>query len=209
MSIIGRLACNQGRADEVLNQELAKELAETENKKEIKEIAVNLWNKDKKIKSDCIKVLYEIGYIKPELISYYVSDFIKLLKNKNNRLVWGAMIALSTIAELKAENIYENLDYIYSVLDSGSVITIDNGIKVLAKAASKNKDYNEKIFPYLINHLKTCRPKEIPQHSESILPAVNNNNKDEFITTIKERESTMTLSQQKRISKLLKSLGDD
>jgi hypothetical protein len=119
------------------------------------------------------------------------------------------MIALSTIAELKAENIYENLDYIYSVLDSGSVITIDNGIKVLAKAASKNKDYNEKIFPYLINHLKTCRPKEIPQHSESILPAVNNNNKDEFITTIKERESTMTLSQQKRISKLLKSLGDD
>jgi hypothetical protein len=89
MSIIGRLACNQGRADEVLNQELAKELAETENKKEIKEIAVNRWNKDKKIKSDCIKVLYEIGYIKPELISYYVSDFIKLLKNKNNRLVWG------------------------------------------------------------------------------------------------------------------------
>ena len=39
----------------------------------------NLGNKDKSIQSDCIKVLYEIGYIKPILISNYVNEFTKLL----------------------------------------------------------------------------------------------------------------------------------
>ena len=89
MSVLNKLACSQGRRDEAPNQELARELAETENRAGIKEIAENLWNKDKKIQNDCVKVLYEVGYKKPELISDYVGDFLKLLKSANNRLVWG------------------------------------------------------------------------------------------------------------------------
>ena len=58
--------------------------------------------KTAKIASDCIKTLYEVGYLKPELIAPYVGDFLKLIKSRENRLVWGGMLALSTIAALKS-----------------------------------------------------------------------------------------------------------
>jgi hypothetical protein len=53
----------------------------------IREIAENLCNKNKNVQSDCLKVLYEIGYINPELIAGYTGDFLKLLKSKNNRMI--------------------------------------------------------------------------------------------------------------------------
>lgn len=208
MSVLQRIAFLQNRNDEVPNQELAKELAETGNVEGIKEIAENLWNKNKNIQNDCIKVLYEIGYIKPELISGYVYDFLKLLKVRNNRLVWGGMIALSVIAEIKAEEIYENLDAIYLVMQEGSVITVDNGVKVLSKLAIVKEEYNRSIFPYLINHLRDCRSKEIPQHSESILIAVNSKNKNEFLSVLQQRENSLTPSQYTRIKRLYKRLDN-
>ncbi|MGE5628933.1 MAG: hypothetical protein ACM3X7_12645 [Solirubrobacterales bacterium] len=209
MSIINRLASNQGRNNNVLNQELAKDLADTNNKEGIAEVAAGLWYKDKTIQSDCIKVMYEVGYIKPELISEYVLEFLNLLKSKNNRMVWGGMIALSNISELKYEEIYKNIDIVYSCLNSGSVITIDNALKVLAIISSKNPEYNKEIFPHLIEHLKNCRPKEIPQHAESILTAVNDFNKKVFIQALKERENLLTPAQLKRVRKIYRILGDD
>jgi len=47
MSIINRLANSLGRRDEVPNQELARDLAAKKDKKGIREIAENLWNKDR------------------------------------------------------------------------------------------------------------------------------------------------------------------
>ena len=69
MSVIDQLASSLGRRDEVPNQELARRLAETEDRQGIAEIAKNLWSKDKAIQADCLKVLYEIGYLKPELVA--------------------------------------------------------------------------------------------------------------------------------------------
>lgn len=47
MSVLQKLACMQNRRDEEPNRELAGELAEKKNTAGIKEIAENLWNKDK------------------------------------------------------------------------------------------------------------------------------------------------------------------
>ena len=47
MSIINRLANSLCRRDEVPNQELARDLAAKKDKKGIREIAENLWNKDR------------------------------------------------------------------------------------------------------------------------------------------------------------------
>lgn len=73
MSVLDRIAYLQGRRDEVPNQELAGDLVKTNDVAGIKEIAGNLFNSDDNIRNDCIKVLYEVGYIKPELISPYVA----------------------------------------------------------------------------------------------------------------------------------------
>lgn len=195
MSVLERIACSQNRNDEVPNQELAGELAETKNMADIKEVAENLHNKNKNIQNDCIKVLYEIGYINPMLIADFVLDLLSLLKNKNNRLIWGAMIALSLIADIKAEEVYNMKDDIYSTIREGSVITVDNGIRVLSKMASVDEKYSREVFPYLIHHIKTYMTRQIHQHAESMLIAVNSANKNEFINALKYREDQMSSSQ--------------
>ncbi len=206
MSALEKLAYAQGRRDEVPNQDLAKELAAKGDRKGVREIGENLWNKDKNIQADCIKVLYEVGYIKPQLIGDYVEDFVKLLASKNNRLVWGGMTALSTIAAIRPKDIYANLSAITSAIESGSVITIDNGIRVLARAASTKEEYNKKIFPYLIKHLSRCRPKEVGQHAESILVAVNAKNKKQYLDVLNKRASALTPAQAARVKKLYRTL---
>jgi len=121
MSAVHRIAFFQNRRDEILNQELAKELAAHKDKAGIREIAEHLWDKDKNIQADCIKVLYETGYLEPALIADYAEDFVKLLKSKNNRLVWGGMIALGTIGDLKADVIFAHLAEIQKVFGQGVI----------------------------------------------------------------------------------------
>ena len=202
--MLNRIAYFQNRRDEVPNQELAKDLATRKDKAGIREIAENLWNKDKNIQADCIKVLYEIGYIDPALIADYVEDYIKLLKSRNNRLVWGGMIALGVIGDLKADVIFAHLAEIQKAMDEGSVITMDNGIATLARAASRNDQYNKAIFPYLLDHLKTCRPKEVPQHSEKTLPAVNAANKTAFVKALEKRMEELSGAGLTRVKKVIK-----
>lgn len=202
MSVLAKIACLQGRKDELPNQELARILVETNNVDGIREIVANLDNADTNIQSDCIKVLYEAGYIKPDMIADYVVDFIKLLGNRNNRLVWGAMLSLSTIATIKADEIYKHLETILRISKEGSVIAVDNAIKVLAAVAAKNDEYNEAIFPFLIENLSKCRPKEVGQHAESTLQAVNLKNQDDFFKVLRLRENSLTKTQRTRINKL-------
>jgi len=203
MTTLNKMAHFQNRRDEVPNQELARELAEAK-KKGIREIADNLWSEDKNVQSDCLKVLYEIGYLNPKLIADYADDFLKLLRSKNNRLMWGGMIALSTIAELKAKEICQRREEIERAMEKGSVITVDNGIKILGIVASTDDQRRKALFPYLLQHLATCRPKDVPQHAEKVIVAVNAANKKAFIQTLEKRMSDMTGSRAARVKRAIK-----
>jgi len=204
MSVLNRIAHFQNRRDEVPNQALARDLAARKDKAGIREVAEHLWDKDIDVANDCIKVLYEAGYIDPNLVAPYTGEFIKLLKSKHNRLVWGGMLALGVVAELCPDEIFEHLDEVKKAMETGSVITRDNGVKVLADMASSKPDYNKTIFPYLLNHLATCRPKDVPQHSEKILPAVNKTNKAGFIKVLEKRVEDLSGSGLARVKKVIK-----
>lgn len=204
MSVIDKLAHSLGRRDEVPNQELAHDLATQKDKNGIREVAENLWNKDKNIQVDCIKVLYEVGYIEPKLIVDYSEDFVKCLRNKNNRLAWGGMTALSEVAKANPDVVFKHLDAIRKAKETGSVITVDNAISTLAYTAAGNKQYNEVIFPYLLKHLSGCRPREVPQHSEKTMPAVNASNKADFIKILEKRTEDLSGGGLTRVKKVIK-----
>jgi hypothetical protein len=204
MSCLSQLACSLGRRDEVPNQELARQLAAVHDIKGIREISEALWHKDRAVQSDCIKVLYEIGYLDPALVAPFALDFLKLLKSRNNRLVWGGMIALSTVAALAADSLYPHWKEIRHAMDTGSVITKDAGVLVLAGIASANTAYSQEIFPYLLEHLRTCRPKDVPQHSEKTLPAVTAENKAAFIAVLEKRLEDLQGAQFKRVQKVIR-----
>lgn len=204
MSVLKRLAHALDRRDDVPNQELARELAGVKDTHGIREIAENLWNKDRRIRNDCIKVLYEIGYLDPSLIASYAGDFVKLLRSRDNRMVWGAMIALGTVAGMAAGELYPQVDEIKTAMEDGSVITKDAGVITLAGIASHDPAYNRDIFPYLLEHLRTCRSKDVPQHSEKAVLAVNAGNKQAFIAVLKQRLEDLQGAQVKRVEKVIR-----
>jgi len=204
MSVLSRLASSVGRRDEIPNQELARALADKKDKAGIREIAENLWNKDKRIQADCIKVLYEVGSIEPKLIADYAEDFVKLLRSKNNRLVWGGMTALAEVAKTNPNVVFQYWHEIKKAKETGSVITVDNSISTLAYTAAATREYNEAIFPYLLNHLAGCRPKEVPQHAEKTLPAVNSSNKTDFVKVLEKRMEDLSGSGLARVKKVIK-----
>ncbi len=203
MTALERIAHFQNRRDDTPNQELARELASRRDQDGICEIAENLWNKNRTIQSDCIKVLYEIGYLDPGLVAEYAEDFVKLLHSRNNRLVWGGMIALSTVAELRAPVVMAHLDEIERVIQTGTVITVDHGIQALARAASRNEKYAREILPILVEHLRSCRAKDVPQHAERALPAINAANKSRFIVALKARLPDLSGPSLTRLSKVI------
>jgi hypothetical protein len=206
MSAIDQIAYALNRRDEVPNQELAGKLARTKDQAGIREIAANLWNKNKSIRSDCLKVLYEIGYIEPDLIADYAGDFLKLLHDKDNRMVWGAMIGLATVADRRAKEIWPHVDEVMAVVEQGSVITVVWGVKTLAGVAAADKKYRQKIFPFLLKQLETCIPRDVPTHAESILPAVDKNNQKELLSVLETRRAELTPAQLTRLKKVMKKL---
>ncbi len=185
MSIIEKLASSLNRRDELPNQELAKEIVLSKNKKAIKELVENLSNK-KAIQNDCIKVLYEIGEQEPKLIADYIKEFVEQLNSKNNRLQWGAMIALSTITNELPKEIYTILPTILEVADKGSVITKDHAINILIKLCAI-KDYSDGAFALLIEQLLKSPTNQLPMYTERATPIVNEKNKALFVKTLTTR----------------------
>lgn len=206
MSAIDQIAYNQGRRDEVPNQELARKLVETGDNAGIVEIAAYLWDKNANIRSDCLKVLYETGYLRPEMIAGYADDFLRLLRSKNNRLVWGGMIALSTIAGIKADELYPHVAEIKKTMQAGSVITVDAGVKTLAGIACNSPERGQEILPYLLDLLGTCRPKDVARHAESILPAVDEPHRSAFLGVLNQRMGDLSAAQVQRVRKVIRQV---
>jgi len=204
--MLEKLACKLGRNDEVPNIELAELLCQNEDAHGIKEIVDGLKDKDKAVANDCIKVLYEIGARKPALIAGYADNFLALLNSRNNRLVWGGMTALATIAELSADAIYDKIELVLSVFKNGSVIAVDNSVTVLAGLCKADKKYENHLFPILLEHLRTCRTKEVPQHAERAAVCVNKDNAEAFLEVLAARKEHMDGSRLARIIKLEKRL---
>lgn len=207
MTVLEQLASAQNIKGEQPNIDLAETLVASKNQSDIAAVVAGLTAKQK-VANDCIKVLYEIGARAPELIAPYDQQFLDGLKSKNNRLVWGSMTALSEIVELQAAHIYAQVDVVLAAFESGSVITIDNGVTVLAKLSAANDSYQARLFPFLLQHLTTCRAKEVPQHAERTMIAVNANNSAEFVKVLQKRLPELSSAQQKRVNKILKNYLD-
>jgi hypothetical protein len=206
VSVLQQIAYYQNRRDEAPNQALARALAETQDRAGVAEIAQNLWNANPAIQSDCVKVLYELGAIEPELIAGYAEDFLKLLGHKNNRLVWGGMTALAAIAPLRAAELFEHWPTLRQATEAGSVITADNGIKALAAIATSGDAPRQAIFPYLLQHLAACRPKDVPQRAEKIAVAVNASNRQQFSAALEQRMDDLSPTQAGRVKRVIKQV---
>ncbi len=208
MSVLDKLATALKRRDEVPNQELAQSIAATGDQQAVAELVQNLFNRDKNIQSDCIKVLYEIGERQPALIAGHYREFGKLLDSKNNRLVWGAMTALDAIAALEPKGVHGLLVKILTAADnSGSVIARDHAVGILTKLGAL-KQYAGECLPLLLEQLMKCPNNQFPMYVEMSLAVINSQNRQQFQQVINHRLNELEKeSQRKRVLKVLKKLA--
>jgi len=207
MTVLDKLATSLNRNDEIPNQELAKQIAQENDKKAIKELISNLNNLNKNIQSDSIKILYEIDERKPSLIAKYANEFIALLNKNNNRLIWGAMTALDTLTIENPTNVYLGLTKIIESANKGSVFTKDHAFNILIKLCSV-KQYSDEAFALLIEQLKSSPTNQLPMYSENTTKIINNkSNADAFIKVLSSRlDQVEKESKRKRIEKVRKYL---
>ena len=208
MAIIGKLASSLGRRDEVPNQELAHQIIRSRSAKtDVKELVDNLANKNKNIQSDCIKVLYEIGEQRPELIADYEKEFLNLLESKHNRLVWGAMTALDHIAAINPARIHRHLGKIMTASDRGSVITKDHAIGILIKLAG-DKKFARDALALLLDQLRSCATNQLPMYAENACAVIPAQSKENFIKVLTARLGDLEKeSQRKRVEKVIRKLS--
>lgn len=205
MSILSKLSTAQGLKDETANIALAIQIAANEDQEAINELLENLSNR--KLQNDCIKTLYEIAERKPTLIAPYFAIFLNLLSSKNNRLQWGAMTAIYSIADQTASQIVDSLDQLELAATQGSVITRDNFVKTLVKLL-KHAELQEETFHRLLKQLKQAPDNQYPMYAEEIMKELPKPFQEIFKTALNQRLNDLPKeSQQKRITKLLKKLA--
>ncbi len=207
MTIADKLASSLGERGDGANIALAKDICTTGDDTALT-VLVHLVETGKaKIQSDCIKVLYEIGADRPELIADHAAVFLRLITSKNNRLQWGAMTALDYITPLKPEVIAKNLAAIVAAADKGSVITRDHAIGVLVKLAGI-KRYYAKCMPLIFNQLKKAPDNQLAMYAETAAGVVSAKDQSAFVVLLKARGRKLKkASQQKRIEKVLKAFS--
>lgn len=206
MDVLAKISFALNRRDEEPNQALAKEIAEKGDVKAVKDLVESLKHKNKNIANDCIKVLYEVGVRKPNIIAPYADTFLQLLNNKNNRLQWGGMAALNAITTEVPESIYSNLPTIIDAAEKGTAITRDGAVAILNKLYANTK-LSSDAFNLLNDQLKHCPVNQLPMYAENAAPALKENDKSAFIKTLQSRLDEMEKeSKRKRIEKVIKKL---
>ena len=207
MDIIAKLATSLNRRDEVPNQELAAEIVKRGEWDDVNDLIANLLNLNKGIRYDCIKVLYEIGYLEPGLIAEFLSIFLDLIGGKDNRLQWGSMTAIACIVRVRPDDVCESLPKIIRVANRGSVITRDQCVKILITLCSIGK-HADTAFPLLLKLMAKCPTNQLPMYAENAIPVVTADGRDEFIQVLTSRLGEVeSLSKQKRIEKVIAQLS--
>lgn len=205
-SIEDQLAHNLGRRDEQPNITVAIQIARTRNAPAVAELVKLLSHKTGGIRNDAIKALYETGEREPALLVPYVQTFLKLLAHKDNRMIWGAMSALAAISQAHPEPLAKNLVSILAAMDSGSVITRDKGIAILASIASVKKHHKD-AMDLLLEQVEKAPVNQLPMYAEKMAGVISQPYVKKLISILTERQDVWAIpSKAKRLEKLIRGL---
>jgi hypothetical protein len=204
VSVLDKLASALDRNDERPNVELAEALVARPDRKAIATLADAVATGTTAQQNDAIKVLYEIGERKPELVAPHTAAFLALLGSKNNRNVWGAMSAIDTIAGIEAKQVGAALDGILAAADKGSVIAKDKAMSILSKLARTGE---KKALPALLDRLEAAAPNQFPMYSELTLLALDKASAPRFRTILENRLKRIDQpAKRARVEKVLRQL---
>lgn len=206
MTVLDQLSGALGRRDEAPNVALAEKLVADEDRDGIVELAEAVRSGTQRQRNDAMKVLYEIGARRPDLIGSYCKLFLDALGSSVNRQVWGAMQALDSIASQRADEIAAELPRVIAAADKGSIIAKDRCTSILVKLAKAG--FADRAIPALIERVRKAGPNQLPHYAEeaaTVMPAAE---KPGFLAMLKDRVVQLgQRSKRERLERLMDKLN--
>ncbi len=208
MNITSRFANVNGSREQHLNKLLAQEIVTNCDLVLMDEIVSVLSSNVKvDIIADALKVTEIVGESSPELARSTYPIVMKLLDHQSNKIQWRAMSALSTFGHLELDVLFNELGKILQLMDAGSIITRDHGIKIMIGLYQK-QCYREDLASLLEEQMLTAPDNQLGQYAEKWLEVITLNDLPRLRQILENRLPDLTNpSHQKRISRVLKKLN--
>lgn len=177
----------------------------------VKELIKNLSSSDANVKFSSSRVLLKMSEDEPEKIYSCFDDFIKLTEKSNKIIVWTGIIIIGNLAKIdKKKKIEKILPRIFSLLNTGAMITAANTIAALAKIALVRPELKNIITIHLlkverynydtleckriaIGHVITAFEKYQPKVDKFVLEFVQKAVKSERFATAKKAEKYLKI----------------
>ena len=121
-------------------------------------------------------------------------------------MVWGAMIAIASIAKVEPEKVYEHVRLIREKIDTGSVITNVHGVYALINMAGSSEIIYRDIVDEILDILDKTRSVDFPKRCESIALIIKDEDKIKFKQVIKKNDDRISGAGKNRIDKILKKM---
>ncbi len=207
MSIQDKLSFALDRNDQEPNKLVAKQIVESGGDHEVKELVDFIESQPKqRAQSDAVLALAYVSEQLPELLMPHVDFLIDKLTSEINRVVFGSMIALSHIAHLAQEKLFNALPQIIDSMDRGTVVTRDHGFKVMVTLYQDDR-FQEDVFLLIQEQLMKAPSNQLGQYAERLIEVLNKTHLNSLIETLEERRNDITNEYHlKRLSKNLKKL---
>jgi len=207
MGVLDRLANSLGRNDEQPNIALAEALAASGDTAAVAELVLALAGRDRAAANNAVKVLYEIGERRPELIAPHAGAFFDALNSGNNRLVWGGLSALAAITASRPEAVAVRLPEILVAAGRSSVIAKDRTVAILATLAAM-PDSAPDAWTLLLDALRTSAANQTPMYAEMALQAAPANDPAALAGVIGRRLADIgPPAKRARLEKVLRKLA--
>jgi len=207
MPIAHRLASALKRKDQAPNIELAIDIVEAEDCEATRELAELLATGTKSQRHEALKVLYEIGYREPAMLAPHIELLFDELDSSNNRTLWGAMIALSTLVAANPTRIMKGIDQLMDAAERSSVIAKYHMVKILVALAALPRHHNE-VMPHLFQMVESAAINQFPTYAERAAEVlIQPSEAKRLITLIEARHFPANhAAKARRMAKLVRSL---
>ena len=134
----------------VVNKNKTKLIDELKNKK-VSDLINNLFSDNATLKYQSSKALIDLSENDPMKVYSEIDKFTRLFENENNILKWTGIIIIGNLAKIdKDKQIDKILPKLFSLLNSGKMITAGNTSQSLARIAKAKPYLEDKITSELL-----------------------------------------------------------
>jgi hypothetical protein len=111
----------------------------------------DLSSEDPKVKYACSKNLLSTAKDNPNKLYPHIDFFVELIENENNILKWTAIDIIGFLSKVdKGKKNDKLIDKLFSLLNTGKMITANHAIKALGNIALTKPEYQEIITNELL-----------------------------------------------------------